>query len=213
MIIFLDFDGTIVNISDRHYETYSQCTRTLGGAPISKNRYWKLKRRDTDWKIILPLSQLSVDVEGEFLARFINLIESTEMLAMDTLFDDSLNVLRSLSRQHELHLISLRRSHQNLQRQVDDLGLSSLFTGIYSGHSETKDGVLLKKAGIMRTVVGHANSVVVGDTEADIAAGQQLGIMSIAVTTGMRDHEYLSLLKPGYVVDSLTAAESILKSF
>lgn len=212
MVIFLDFDGTIVDISNRHYETYSRCTGLLGGTPINKAHYWTLKRSDTDWQTILPLSKLSVDVEGEFLEHFISLIESAEMLALDTLFKDSLNVLQSLSKSHELHLISLRRSHQNLLHQINDLGIKSIFTGIHSGHSETKDGVLLKKAGIMRTVTGYTDSAIIGDTEADVAAAHQLDIMSLAVTTGIRNREYLSALKPSYVVDSLTAAESIVKS-
>ena len=79
-----------------------------------------------------------------------------------------------------------------------------MFEKILSGHSDTKEGTLLKKADIVRQTVDNPSEIVIiGDTEADVAAAQQLGATSIALLSGIRNEEFLSAMYPNYLVDGI----------
>jgi phosphoglycolate phosphatase-like HAD superfamily hydrolase len=210
MNIFFDFDGTIVDISNRHYEVYTRCISVLNGKPLSKDDYWNGKRQDMRWPQILELSSIDPSNEEDFLNRFIDLIEDTELLKIDTLFDGSRDVLQRLTQNHNLILVSLRRNHDNLIGQLKYLGLDHFFSSILSGHSGTREGVLLKKAEVIREISGYNEGIIIGDTEADIAASKQLQIPVIAVTTGIRDRKFLVAYEPDYIVDSIVDAEDVI---
>jgi len=136
MKIFCDLDGTLIDVSTRHYRVYEEVVRELSGNPIDKNKYWILKRNKTKWAEILTLSKLSPDIESEFLGRFIQKIEDPKYLILDSLFPDVINTLEIFSKLGECYLVSLRRNRDNLLQEVKDLGLDRHFTEILTGHSE-----------------------------------------------------------------------------
>ena len=203
--IFVDFDGTLVDIAPRHYRVYEKCVKALGGTALGKEEYWEMKRANVSWDKLLPLSGLSIDEKDAYLKLFIDRIESQEELGADELFKDSLRTLEQLrANDNKLHLLSLRRNADALDWQIEHLGIRHLFERILSGHSDTKEGTLLKKADIVRQTVDNPSEVVIiGDTEADIAAAQQLGATSIALMSGIRNEEFLSAMHPNHLVDGI----------
>jgi phosphoglycolate phosphatase-like HAD superfamily hydrolase len=50
----------------------------------------------------------------------------------------------------------------------------------------------------------------IGDTEADLLAGQAISIPTIALTCGIRSHYYLNQFKPTRIHDDLLAAAHYL---
>lgn len=212
MQIFFDLDGTIVDISNRHYFVYKTVVTQFCGSVLEKSKYWELKRSGEEWSQILLFSNVSKHDEAAFLAEFTMHIEAPELLATDTLFPGSVAVLQELRECHELILVSLRRNSSNLNVQLDNLGISNYFSHILSGHSDTKKGVLSKKAAVINASLQVVGGVVIGDTEADVAAARQLGVPSIGITTGIRSRKYLELLNPDYVVDNLQSAQVIVNS-
>lgn len=50
---------------------------------------------------------------------------------------------------------------------------------------------------------GAKEAVVVGDSEMDIKPSKELGVTVVAVTTGVRDAEFLKSLSPDYLIDNL----------
>jgi len=211
MNIFIDFDGTLVDIAPRHYRVYKKCVKELGGTPLDKEEYWKKKRANVSWDELLPLSGLGIDKKDAYLKLFIDRIESQEELGADELFKDSLRTLEQLrANGNKLYLLSLRRNAAALDWQIEYLGIRHLFEKILSGHSDTKEGTLLKKADIVRQTVDKPSEVVIiGDTEADIAAAQQLGATSIALMSGIRNEEFLSAMHPNHLVDGIGDVDNI----
>ena len=133
------------------YRVYQKCVKALGGTPLNKEEYWKMKRTNVSWDKLLPLSGLSIDEKDAYLKLFIDRIESQEELGADELFKDSLRVLEQLrANDNKLYLLSLRRNADALDWQIEHLGIRHLFERILSGHSDTKEGTLLKKADIVR---------------------------------------------------------------
>lgn len=164
-----------------------------------------MKRANLSWDKLLPLSGLSIDEKDRYLKLFIDRIESQEELGADELFKDSLRTLEQLrANNNKLYLLSLRRNADALDWQIEHLGIRHLFEKILSGHSDTKEGTLLKKADIVRQTVDNPSEIVIiGDTEADVAAAQQLGATSIALLSGIRNEEFLSAMYPNYLVDGI----------
>jgi phosphoglycolate phosphatase-like HAD superfamily hydrolase len=212
MKIFFDLDGTLIDISERHYQVYKTLVIAYKGAALGKNQYWELKRSNTPWSEVLTQSAIAVEHEAAFLKQFTQLIEDPSMLAIDTLFPASLSVLTELKENHELFLVSLRRNPENLRAQLQQLEITQYFKDILSGHSDTKEGVLTKKAEIIQTLGPLDNACIIGDTEADVVAGTQLGIPTIAVTTGIRSKDFLEQLDPDYCAESLEAVKTIIES-
>ena len=201
----------MVDIAPRHYRVYEKCVKALGGSPLDKDEYWEMKRTNLSWDKLLPLSGLTVDEKDAYLKLFIDRIESQEELGADELFKDSLRTLEQLqANDNKLYLLSLRRNADALDWQIEYLGIRHLFEKILSGHSDTKEGTLLKKADIVRQTVDNPSEVIIiGDTEADIAAAQQLGATSIALMSGIRNKEFLSALHPNYLVDGIGDVDNI----
>ena len=170
-----------------------------------------MKRANLSWDKLLLLSGLSIDEKDRYFKLFIDRIESQEELGADELFKDSLRTLEQLrANDNKLYLLSLRRNADALDWQIEHLGIRHLFEKILSGHSDTKEGTLLKKADIVRQTVDNPSEVVIiGDTEADIAAAQQLGATSIALMSGIRNEEFLSAMHPNHLVDGIGNVDDI----
>lgn len=208
MKIFCDLDGTLVDVSKRHYIVYSEVTNELGGKPLSSEEYWTLKRSKAEWGKILPLSMLNLTYESAFLDKFIAKIEHPNYLRIDELFPDSLPVLDWLNQIGDCYLVSLRRNRMNLLGQLDDLKINTCFKEILTGHSET-DGYDVKIR-LIKSRLENDKGFIIGDTEADVVTGKQLGISTIAVQSGIRDRTFLASLSPDYLVDSISQVRQII---
>jgi phosphoglycolate phosphatase-like HAD superfamily hydrolase len=99
-------------------------------------------------------------------------------------------------------------------------GLTRLFSGIYGSsdrdaayqnQAELKTQLLEKAIAEQSLLAGRAISAwMVGDTEADLLAGQALSIPTIALTCGIRSHFYLKQFNPTCIHSDLLAAAHYL---
>ncbi len=217
LTVFCDFDGPIIDVSDRYYGTYRMSLskieqryekrgRSLPISPLTKDQFWSLKQhRVSDVEIALR-SGLPKDVIDSFLSCVKSLVNHTDLLHKDRLQP---NVLWALDYLHSkgipLVLVTLR-----CQKQVEEIlranNLLHLFSNIYGTKDEGAAYInaaewktsLLKKAW-HRHLCQYGRplqSWMIGDTEADVLAGQAVGIPTIAVTSGIRSESYLSRFEP-----------------
>ena len=129
-ITIFDLDGTLIDISDRHYFVYSTIVKDMGGVPITKKEYWDHKCSNASWEIILTASEMNRGDIDLFLQKFILEIEKPENLKLDTLIKNAKDVLESFSLSTDCFLISLRRNADNLLQQLKFLEIDQYFTGI-----------------------------------------------------------------------------------
>ncbi len=200
MKVYFDLDGTLIDISKRHYLVYKNAVLHFGGKPLSKKKYWQLKRNKTCWSNVLLYSDLEKNITEVFLEYFINNIEKKSFLKKDTLFPNSLEILNKVSGISDCCLVSLRRNKKNLFEQLDWLGIKDIFKDIRTGHSENQgDDVKTMLIKYDDPVKG----MIIGDTEADIVTGKNLGLFSIGVLSGIRSEDFIKKLNPDLIIESI----------
>ena len=133
-----------------------------------------------------------------FLAERKALMESMEYLSIDVLFPDSISVLDKLSKDFDIHILTIRHNKLNTESQLRLLGLDKYHCHIVRGN----------KGEQLRLIPNIY--LMVGDTENDILPANTLGIQSVAVTTGIRNRQLLSEMNPTYILDGLGEIENIL---
>ncbi|HVC42600.1 MAG TPA: HAD family hydrolase [Candidatus Saccharimonadales bacterium] len=208
--LVFDLDGTLLDVSARHHHVYSAVCESLGGQPLVRAAYWQLKRQRAGWPEILALSGLDGSQVTNFEAAFAELIELPDNLGFDVLFPDTIPVLTRLAATYRCALVSLRNSATALRAQLAVFALTPFFEAIEVAPAGS-DPAFQKARLIRRTVPADDPAVVIGDTEADVAAANALGYLSIAVSSGIRDKDLLARDSPGYLVDDIGGVEEALR--
>jgi phosphoglycolate phosphatase len=231
LTLFCDFDGPIIDVSERYYTTYqlgladtqafyqSHTGTTLPIQVLSKEQFWSLKRDRVSDCEIATRSGLHPEQIEVFLAQVHRIVNQPVLLQQDHLQPEARWALHWLHASGvKLVLVTLRCQTQAAQI-LKNYGLAHLFTRIcgmpdssaaYQNYAGFKAQLLtdLLAEGIWQT----DSACIVGDTEADILAGQAVGIPTIAVTCGIRSQLYLKKYQPTHICSDLrVAASSLLK--
>lgn len=196
--IAFDFDGTLVDVARRDWCVYTTLLDgRLGQAfePLLFKPYWDLRRNKTVLSQLLP-EGLNIDA---YIAARNKLIERRIFLELDTVFPSVKDTLEKLARQFELWLVTSRKDDFELAGQLYDTGLYQQFEDRIVITSDKKRAFETMKP-----------SFVVGDTEYDIQPAKELSIVSIALTTGIRNAECLRLLNPDWVIDDISQIPKLL---
>lgn len=228
MTLFCDFDGPIVDVSSRYYDTYRIALartrrqfvaqgRSLQLTPLGKAQFWRMKQaRSPDVEIALR-SGLSDEQASVFLAQVKQLVNHYPALLRRDVPQPQVPLALDLLRQQDitLVLVTLRceaQVHDFLQKHQ----MSSAFAAVYGtqnteaayqNYTDVKTSLLsraLEERGGGSVQRGLPQACwMVGDTEADVVAAQRLGIPAIALTCGIRSSAYLKRLKPDAIQSNL----------
>jgi len=232
--VFCDFDGPIVDVSERYYSTYQlgladvQATYQAEGITLpiqvlSKAQFWQMKQdRVPDLEIAMRsgLQQAQIDL---FLQRVGQIVNQPTLLHKDQL---QLGVRWALAMLHakgvRLVLVTLRCQTQAVQI-LQSYGLTHLFSAIWGTQDETaayrnyadeKTRLLTAAlaASRQRESISEfsCGAWMIGDTEADILAGQATGVPTIALTCGIRSRTYLEKFSPTCIYSDLLSATRYL---
>jgi len=208
--IFFDLDETLIDTSERHYTVYTDILDLYGiQNTLSKEEFWNQKRIGRKTVELLPKTS-SKEFVQKFMDEWLKRIEDIRYLKYDSLLQESLHILSILEDKANLMLVTLRNNKENLFWELDNFGLNKYFKKILVG-SPLK---LKNKAPLIKNYIEKHfknNFIIIGDTEADISAGKELGIVSIAVTYGLRTKKFLTKLKPNFYLDTLSKLPEILK--
>lgn len=192
--IAFDLDGTLIDISERDFRIYADILTELGYKPIEKKQYWPLRREKTDIHSILALSACTADKDVAcFLDSRAKRMEESSYLSLDTLFDDVLPAFSKLKQNYNLVILTRRLNETNTVEQYHRLGLKKYAElMIVSGDKKER----------MQSIPNLV--VFVGDTENDILPANEIGVKSIAVTTGIRSEEKLRTYNPSAIINSIS---------
>lgn len=215
-MFFFDFDGPILDVSDRYFTVYAHTLRECGGDPLSKAEYWNLKRNNISEMEIISKTLEKKRIVKYLLQRKI-LIEDPSFLSLDRIWPDLLSDYKTILKKYPAILVTLRSNPQNLQRQLIDLGIGSWFHQVLS-HSNIDMAddrwkikvQLIQKSKLLNKIKPN-ESIFFGDTETDILTGKALGMKTVAISFGIRNQEILLKYQPDLIFDTPNDFSQYLK--
>lgn len=229
LTLFCDFDGPIADVSDRYYHTYrigltemqmlyQQQGINLPIQCLDKRQFWQMKQERTPDPEIAMRSGLQGEQIDQFLDRVKEIVNRPDLLHQDQVQPGVKWALALLASQGvRLVLVTLRQQSQARQ-MLRNYGLGGLFSSVwgaeddhaaYLNQSDHKTQ-LLQQAMLYSHRDGITESWMVGDTEADVLAGQAMGIPTIALTCGIRSSDYLQKFGPSRIHTDLLSAAHFL---
>lgn len=214
MKIYFDYDGPILDVKARSWAVHKQVVTMLGGNTFgTRARHWLQKQERTHKGIILAESNLDPKLENDYLGKYIALIETDQYLRLDRVVTGVLPVLESLAQNHDLVLVTLRKNIKTALQQIKQLGINQYFSSILVGGEELAETTgqakvrMIKSEAVQSHMLGE---IIVGDTEGEILAAQELGITSVAVLGGIRSKNYLQKLSPDFMIEHIQELPAII---
>ena len=207
-VVWVDFDGTIVEVRKRFCSIYKTIAAEIGFEALPDDVYWACLCKKLPGREILEKSGA-----GQFFEIFAKrrgvLLESRKYLDIDTPRPGMVSQLRKISARYSVYMLSQRDNHDNLLWQLERLGLSEIFSGIFTvaafGDWETKADA----------IAAHnppgSGGLILGDTPVDIFAGRKNGLVTCAITNGMCTTERIMEAKPDHLIHLPEDLSALLK--
>jgi phosphoglycolate phosphatase-like HAD superfamily hydrolase len=209
--IFFDLDGPILDVSQRHYEVYCDILREAGKPPTSFERYWQGKRARQ------PLAEIvSENAGADFYRRYFEpewfaRIEAEKYLVLDRMWPWAIDVLADLYRDHDLYLVTVRSDPEQLQKQLKGMSLERWFRTVLCRPARQNAGQEKAKAIREHFSSLPRQAIIVGDTEADMDCGRELGFVTVGVLSGIRDQDRLQSSKCDYIRENILEALPLIR--
>lgn len=208
--IFFDLDGPILDVSKRHYEVYRSIIKEEGGHALPFNQYWKMKRsRQPHDKIVTNIEGMDFYINS-FIPKWFNRIENEDYLELDRVWPWVIDVLSELYQKHELYIVTVRCKVENLRKQLDRLNLTRWFQEILCGPAKRNAGKQKVKTIRDHFTTLNPKAIIVGDTEADIECGKELGYITVGVLCGIRNRENLQETKCDYLIEDIKSLPKLV---
>ena len=143
-----------------------------------------------------PVSEILQDQE---------LIETIPFLKYDRIIPGADRSLKHLAEKHQLILVTLRNSRGALDWELEYMDIRRYFREVLSTNSVNVHDYSRLKASLIESTFNALDpaEIIVGDTETDILTGQELGIRTVAVLSGMRTESVLQEVGPTFVLKDL----------
>ena len=218
MRIITDFDGPIMDLSDRYYHVYQLCLDKVKQPNqsiniLSKDKFWAYKQAQ--------VAEQQVGIESGLTATqaevFKNLRDrhahQLQYLSLDRVVPGSIAALAKIQASgSDLLVMTLRRTCE-LIPAFDRYNLAQFFPPHHRyclPNDYVKHGDIQAKTRLMATALTELkpdlNTWMIGDTEADIIAAQTYNIRVIGVLSGIRDRDRLAQYQPDKIVSNLADA-------
>ena len=211
-LIVLDLDGPVLDGRERHYQCYRDILIESKCDPLEIDVYWELKRNKSSLAAQLELSGATV-LRDSFLPCWLDRIELPKYLALDRVQPFVSDTLARLESQGiPVVLLTMRNHADHLYQQLENLELSKFFSEVVAVKSEKGVESKLSAAARLLSKFDPGELLWVGDTEADVLPAQALKIPVCAIESGLRNREYLSSLKPDFIIRSMAELYDVIQT-
>ena len=227
-VVFCDFDGPIVDVSERYYRTYRDGLTAIEQQylhesgiqlqlqPLSKQRFWDMKQNRVADIEIATRSGLPEDLFPAFMQQVERIVNHPSLLRWDSIQPTARAAMEHVKQcGFRFVLVTLRHPRQ-VENFLQAQGIAHLVDEVYgaadvnAAHANRVEQKceLLERAIAQQKALGHFthDSWMIGDTEADVIAGQTFGLSTAALSCGVRSENYLQHLSPSQIYDSLLGA-------
>jgi phosphoglycolate phosphatase-like HAD superfamily hydrolase len=218
MRIITDFDGPIMDLSDRYYHVYQLCLDQLKEPNqsitiLTKDEFWAYKRAKISEQQVGIASGLTSVQAKKFKQLRDQTAHQLQYLSLDRIVPGAIAALEQIQANRiELIVMTLRRTCE-LNVAFGQYDLARFFppdccyclADDYQKQGDIKDKTQMM-AQALSALKSAPNTWMIGDTEADIIAARTHGIKVIGVLSGIRDLDRLVQNQPDRIVPNLAAA-------
>ncbi len=186
--IIFDFDGTLLDSSERHIVVLKDILREelVNEIPLLDN-YLEYKKNGKNTKnYLIEMCGFNQVVSQKCSFKWEERIEERKYLSFDRLYPDSFELLKQLSVQYNLVLISARKQNEDLLWQIKTHKIIQFFKSI---HCVTPRNAMQEKVTCAAQYRDTAR-LVVGDTEADLNCAIENQLAFYALNRGFRSKEF-----------------------
>lgn len=190
--IFIDYDGTAIDIKDKYYALYEKASLKFGLNIFGKKTYWQYKTKHRPEKDIILKNNRNSSQINKYLSDRLKCIEDKKYLAFDQLIADR-NKLEKIAKSHDLYLVTMRQNKTNLLWELRKMKIHKYFKGIISREMLSKNQIKncseldQKKELLSRFSPFSPEDILIGDTELDHSAGKYFKLRTFIVSTGVCD--------------------------
>jgi phosphoglycolate phosphatase-like HAD superfamily hydrolase len=221
--LITDFDGPIMDISDRYYYVYQYCLEQnkrphQAVRQLSKAEFWDLKRSRVPEKQIGIISGLEEEQARQFARLRRDIVHDIPYLIHDKLIPGTIETLEKLQQLGVDLVVMTMRRVKELDAAFNQYDLARFFksdrryclSDDYLKTTDVEDKPLLMEKALVE-LPPAADVWMIGDTEADIIAAKTNKVKMISVLSGIRNRQSLEPYQPDFIVDNLSqAVNSIL---
>jgi phosphoglycolate phosphatase-like HAD superfamily hydrolase len=221
--IFTDFDGPIMDVSERYYQVYLYCVQKIRQQDqsiktLSKAEFWELKRSQVPEKEIAIISGFEDEKQAIAFAHLRRATVHTHpYFAHDRLIPSAIPALEKAQQAGiDLAVMTMRRRRE-LEPVLDQYNLRRFFNSDrifcldddYVKTVDTQDKPKLMQQA-QQTLPPASQQWMIGDTEADIYTAQSYNIPAIAVLSGIRNQHQSEKYHPSHICPDLFSAVNFL---
>jgi len=225
--IIFDFDGTLLDISeplrtsieeiferkkinadiDTTIEEIGALMETIQALPLPKIllQSHELVKHISSFQSLTFLRKL--EIAARIFTKYLTYAKEAPF------FPGSIELLKKLSKSYDLYIVSHNQT-RNLEDHLEREGIENLFKGVYGADLLAE---LKPSPDALLPVFENYKSykvkefIMIGDMPSDIEAGQEAGVWTIGVSTGVSKIETLANFHPSLVIESLEDLKKILK--
>ena len=220
--LITDFDGPIMDVSDRYYCVYQYCLKQTKRPEnqirkLSKAEFWRLKRSRVPEREIGLISGLDEAQALEFARLRRKTVHTLPYLKYDRLIPGAISSLEKVQRLGiDLVVMTMRREAE-LAAGFDPHNLDCFFSNDrryclpnnYNKNTDIQDKLMLMEKSLQE--LPSAEDIwMIGDTEADMIAATTHGVKAIGVLSGIRDRHQLEHYQPDFIVNNFCEAVELV---
>ncbi len=222
MRIITDFDGPIMDLSDRYYHVYQLCLAKVREPNqsirvLTKAEFWAYKQAKISEQQVGIVSGLTAAQSEIFKQIRDRTAHQLQYLSLDRVVPGAITALEQIqSSGAALIVMTLRRTCE-LNVAFNQYNLDRFFPPDFRyclADDYQKQGDIKDKSQLMAQALSELkpepNTWMIGDTETDIIAAQTHGIKVIGVLSGIRNLDRLEQYQPDKIVDNLAAAVELI---
>lgn len=197
MKIVFDLDGLLICSKKRLHELFCDL---INSRILSFSAYWDFKFNNYSNQDILKKEfNYSEEKISQFVTSWMNRIEDSYYLEMDTPIEGLESFLKKISKSNQLYICTARQSVAQVTNQLKNLSILDFFEDIFVTEQKLTKADLLINSGIKFS----KEDWFIGDTGHDINTGKQLGIKTCAVLSGFMSEAVLLSYKPNKIIESI----------
>ncbi len=220
--LITDFDGPIIDVSQRYYQVYQFCLEktkrsSQSVSPLAKAEFWQMKRACVPEQQIATISGLDEAQAKQFAQLRRETVHTQMYFDYDCLAPGAVDALEKVQLAGiDLAVMTMRREKE-LEYAFERYDLERFFPKnrcycLSNEYVKTRDiddkPLLMERA--LSELPPAIDTWMVGDTEADIITAKNHHVKVMAVLCGIRDREQLATYKPDLIVQDLSAAVDLL---